>query len=222
MKTRKQLTASFAQGYNMLCYQAGAYMMVGISLPTTFPSHRQDCTHTTFDIEKVLTFLQCFSDSRFGFDARWPRKTSFSDNHSPSRHNTLPKQLHWHQESTAGGQIAALPSTLKEQQHIQTLLWIESCPLNQRLQNHCVWMDFKRLSLRCATRGVKMVVEEKAEEKLTMYMSQPWSNAGCGSGDSSRREPGGPMKAMKAQDCPEKQETEANWLGGWEREWSSA
>lgn len=67
MKTRKQLTASFAQGYNMLCYQAGAYMMVGISLPTTFHSHRQDCTHTTFDIEKVLTFLQCFSDSRFWF-----------------------------------------------------------------------------------------------------------------------------------------------------------
>lgn len=149
---------------------------------------------------------------------------------SPSRHNTLPEQLHWHQESTAGGQIAALPSTLKEQQHIQTLLWIESCPLNQRLQNHCVWMDFKRLSLTCATRGVKMVVEEKAEEKLTMYMSQPWSNAGCGSGDSSRREPGGPMKAIFSagthehwvKDCPEKQETEANWLGGWEREWSSA
>lgn len=73
MKTRKQLTASFAQGYNMLYYQAVAYMMVGISLPTTFHSHRQDCTHTmakTFDIEKVLTFFQCFSDSRFGFDAR--------------------------------------------------------------------------------------------------------------------------------------------------------
>lgn len=160
----------------------------------------------------------------------WFRCQMTQENKLQRQPNSPSRQLHWHQESTAGGQIAALPSTLKEQQHIQTLLWIESCPLNQRLQNHCVWMDFKRLSLTCATRGVKMVVEEKAEEKLTMYMSQPWSNAGCGSGDSSRREPGGPMKAIFSagthehwvKDCPEKQETEANWLGGWEREWSSA
>lgn len=131
-------------------------MMVGISLPTTFHSQRHDCTHTmvkTFDIEKVLTFFQCFSVGLVSMpdDPGHQRQPN-----SPSRYKTLPEQLHWHQESTAGGPIAALPSTLKEQQHIQTLLWTESCPLNQKLQNHCVWTDFKRLSLRCATRGVKM------------------------------------------------------------------